>query len=266
MGSTPRWLKGRSRLVFQAAILTICAAALLACGTLEQPHSVAPASPSTQATRSPEASEIQAAPGTPTEPGTRTPSIDPTIIAGLLDPDETYPPRALTNVANKARELQSWQGELSTPGATRDARTSRPTNRPSPTQFLRRAGIQSCLREAAVMGFMPINCWSKNLEEVRLTVEAGEEHPGPANNQPTRGAVMVTVRSHQDRSQSQSEVYWAPGEVRTGALQVIYAREMHIVLQAENGTLFGFNAETRQWEPPVDPDPRTPTLTVKPMR
>ena len=181
-------------------------------------------------------------------------------------PTRTYSPEALTAIAVKEANLQAERDHDATRAAISPApmHTGAPTYSPQPTPILPYgiSTFEECGGEDShVRGFLLGNCWHGMLNGVYSDVAAGAELVEPTPGELTLGGVYVV--SPADGSVPRSLIYWT--SIRAGRLEIIAVDDTRVTLRAYNGTLFVFDASTRQWVDATPGPTPVPSLPPSPM-
>ena len=183
-------------------------------------------------------------------------------------PTRTYSPEDLAARATKEANLQAEQNRKATRAAISPApmHTDLPTYPPHPTE-VRPFGIDTFEGCGGGEGnhdpLQMRNCWHGFLDGEYSAVIAGYAAATPEPGQEARGGLYILTSINDTTEYTSSPIYWTP--TRAGAVQIIAVDGTRFTLRTYKGTLFVFDAATRQWVDPASaPEPSivpTPTLT-----
>lgn len=232
----PRWA------TVQAVLVPLIALALTACG---QPDG-------------PTVARLQQTQQTPTATATLEPTTDVMEQFPIL-PTLTRGPELQTQIA----KIEANETAVAAYFATSDALPTTlpddglPIKTPQPTPTFT-TGIQACdfVDQSGLLGIW--TCWHGIQGDQYQTVLTGAKPRTMENDTTAAGGIKVCTLLIVDRSGGCSNVYWLP--VKAGKLIIVAVTWPHVVVEAANGTRYGFNAETLMWEEPqAVPPTNTPT-------
>ena len=182
-------------------------------------------------------------------------------------PTRTYSPEALTAIAVKEANLQAERDYEATVAAISPApmHTGAPTYPPHPTE-VRPFGIGTFEGCGGGEGnhdpLQMRNCWHGFLGGEYSAVIAGYAAATPEPGQEARGGLYILTSINDTTEYTSSPIYWTP--TRAGVVQIIAVDGTRFTLRTYKGTLFVFDAATRQWVNPA-PSPSTEVPTYDPL-